>query len=45
MRDLVWKARKDVPQGLKPSYAEAMYGTAKPVPFAESFSAACKVVP
>jgi hypothetical protein len=33
MGDLVWKARKGVPQGLKPSYAAALYGTAKPVPF------------
>jgi hypothetical protein len=33
MGNLVWKARKSVPQWLKPSYAAAPKGTAKPVPF------------
>jgi hypothetical protein len=33
MGDLLWKAREGVPQGLKPSYPAAQYGTAKPVPF------------
>ena len=35
MGDLVWKAWKGVPQGLKPSYAAALYGTAKPVLFVQ----------
>jgi hypothetical protein len=37
MGDLVWKGRKGVPQGLKPSYAATLYGTAKPVPFVRVF--------
>jgi hypothetical protein len=35
MGDLVGKAGKGVPQGLKPSYAAVLYGTAKPVPFVQ----------
>jgi hypothetical protein len=41
-----WRSRAEgaesVPQGLKPSYAAVLNGTAKPVPFVKGFSAACE---
>jgi hypothetical protein len=39
MGDLVREPQEGVPQGLKPSYAAAQFGTAKAMPFVD-FSAA-----